>query len=168
MTTTSSQAVISSAAAQLAPIIDLIWADVQAANGRRRQRTLSRYNVERALIEALTTGSAYRNGGTVANKYGYPAVQTVLLVGVSPNGKISWQTHAANATKGCTGVGRRDQACRSIIERAAAEGQTLALSDYDFAVAADALEEAGDADQSATYRAIAEAVAKWVVEPTAE
>ncbi len=48
-------------------------------NGRRRERTLTESDILRVIGECLADGRATTGGGTVANKYGYPAVQTVAV-----------------------------------------------------------------------------------------
>lgn len=58
---------------------------LSAANGRRRERTLTMADVAQALRESLIDdpsagyGFGYVNGGTVANAYGYPAFQTKIV-----------------------------------------------------------------------------------------
>lgn len=80
-----------------------IQAQVDAANGRRSARTVNFSEAIQAIREALRDGYGYVNGGTVANSYGYAAVQTqVTAIAVEQTVIVNVLT--ANAKKG-TGTG---------------------------------------------------------------
>ena len=49
------------------------------ANGRRRTRLCSEYDVRQVIKEAIREEYGYTTGGHVANAYKYPSVTTVLL-----------------------------------------------------------------------------------------
>lgn len=68
-------------------------------NGKRRQRTISYTEAVQAIREALRDGYGYVNGGTVANCYGYAAVQTQVTA-IAGNGVVVVRAIEASASKG--------------------------------------------------------------------
>lgn len=77
-----------------------ILVQLQAANGRRRERTLSYENVLYCVNMARKHGWYAVGGGTVANAYKYAAYQTACLVIVRSDKKIVVQIGVVSARKG--------------------------------------------------------------------
>jgi hypothetical protein len=98
-------------------IREAIFGAVARANNNRRTRLLDGRRVlqDIALVieHGAKTGQQARlhlHGGHVANSYGYPAVATASRVVYDPEHEVVLiEVKVANATKGCTGFGRRDE-----------------------------------------------------------
>lgn len=76
-------------------------AELARANGRRRTRTLNANDLTYCTVRALNSGDWYaRGGGTVANRYGYPAWQTVCVAAVRSDGRVRVGVGVNRAAKG--------------------------------------------------------------------
>lgn len=80
--------------------LERLQAALRAANGKRRVRTLHMDDVLQAIHEAVRDAYGYRNGGTVANAYKYPAIQTCVLAATRTNGDVMVCVGIAYANKG--------------------------------------------------------------------
>jgi hypothetical protein len=82
-------------------VVNDIVEALHAANGRRRVRTLSTVDVLHTVCMAAIRKS-YRvdGGGTVANAYRYPAVQTVCTAICRRGGDVVLLVGTNNATRG--------------------------------------------------------------------
>lgn len=81
--------------------LDAIRTSLDAANGRRRTRTVSLSQALHACRRArINKGAAWVGGGTVANKYGYPSQQTGFLAALAGNGKLRIVAGVCSANKG--------------------------------------------------------------------
>ncbi len=82
--------------------IKQLAADLNLANGKRRERTLSLENCIQCARRALLDKNrwSYASGGTVANAYGYRSYQTVCVAAVRSNGKIRIGVAVTSGTKG--------------------------------------------------------------------
>jgi hypothetical protein len=83
-----------------------IEAALNAANGRRRERTVTLSEALWACKEARAKGYAVVGGGSVANSYKYPATQTGFVVAVGSKGQLRWRAGVVSASKG-TSVGNQ-------------------------------------------------------------
>lgn len=86
MATTTATTTSSNLPPDLDAAIDRLLAE---ANGRRRTRTLARYEIDRLIARGLDLDLGdyvADNGGSVVNSYGYPAVSTVALIAVTSTG----------------------------------------------------------------------------------
>jgi hypothetical protein len=70
------------------------------ANGNRRQRVLSLREIESVIRKSALDGWSTDNGGFVANRYGYPAVQTTALAVRRTDGAIALCVDVNSASKG--------------------------------------------------------------------
>jgi hypothetical protein len=78
-----------------------ITAALDAANGKRRMRTLDWGEVSEAIREALAEKTyAFRAAETVANVYGYPAVRTACYAARRSDGAVALALGITSATKG--------------------------------------------------------------------
>ena len=75
---------------------------LNAANGRRRERTIS--DEEAAEMLSEVSGCCSWDGGRVANSYRYPASTTVVVARVH-RGRVYARADCCGATKGGTGCG---------------------------------------------------------------
>lgn len=76
-----------------------IQSKLDAANGRRRERTIAFREAVQSIREALRDGYGYVNGGTVANSYGYCAYQTQVGA-FAANDAVILTIHQSSAGKG--------------------------------------------------------------------
>jgi uncharacterized protein (TIGR02996 family) len=76
--------------------------DLDRANGKRRERTLSLENCIHCARSALLDDDrwSYVAGGTVANAYKYRSYQTVCVAAVRSNGTIRIGVAVTSGTKG--------------------------------------------------------------------
>lgn len=58
--------------------MEIAKAKIREIRGKARERIVNGSDLEQVLIEAHDDGWGYTSGGTVANKYGYPAHQFQL------------------------------------------------------------------------------------------
>jgi hypothetical protein len=77
-----------------------IFEALDAANGKRRARTLVWWEVCGVIREALTDAYAFRAAETVANAYGYPAVRTACYAARRSDGAVALALGTTSATKG--------------------------------------------------------------------
>lgn len=79
-----------------------IEAMLSAANGRRRERTLTLGDVEDAIRRVLVNNLSWKaiGGGTVANAYKYPSQQTSCVIAVRSNGTIRIAIGIVSGNKG--------------------------------------------------------------------
>jgi hypothetical protein len=77
-----------------------ITTTLDAANGKRRVRTLVWEEVCGAIAEALTDSYAFRAAATVANAYQYPAVRTACYAALRSDGGVALAIGTTYATKG--------------------------------------------------------------------
>jgi hypothetical protein len=77
-----------------------ITAALDAANGKRRVRTLAWGDVCEAIREALTETYAFRAAETVANAYPYPAIRTACYAALRSDGRVALAIGTTYATKG--------------------------------------------------------------------
>lgn len=76
-------------------------AELDKANGKRRQRLVSREELIGCILDSLD-GVCYVSGGTVTNAYGYPSRQTVCVAVVRSDGKVRCGCAETNANKGAS------------------------------------------------------------------
>jgi hypothetical protein len=76
-----------------------IQSKLAAANGKRKVRTVNYSEAVQAIREALRDGYGYVNGGTVANNYGYPAIQTIVTA-IAGERVVIFDAFVAKANKG--------------------------------------------------------------------
>jgi hypothetical protein len=80
-----------------------IAANLGKANGSRRMRTLGESDVRRVIERAIEIGKwAAVGGGTVANSYAYPALQTVVFAAVRTDGTVRLAIGTVSAKKGAS------------------------------------------------------------------
>jgi hypothetical protein len=77
-----------------------IFEALDAANGKRRMRTLAWGDVCEAIREALDDAYAFRAAETVANVYGYPAVRTACYAARRSDFAVALAIGTTSATKG--------------------------------------------------------------------
>jgi hypothetical protein len=77
-----------------------IMTALDAANGKRRVRTLGWGDVSEAIREAFAGTYAFRAAETVANVYGYPAVRTACYAARRSDGAVALALGITSATKG--------------------------------------------------------------------
>lgn len=82
--------------------IEELKADLNRANGKRRERTLSLENCIHCAKQALLDEDrwSYVAGGTVANAYKYRSYQTVCVAAVRSNGTVRIGVAVTSGTKG--------------------------------------------------------------------
>lgn len=85
---------------------DAIQTALDAANGRRKVRTLTLSECLETCREARMTGWGAAAGGTVANSYGYPATQTGFVAAVGKSGRLRWAVGEVPASKGTSVTNR--------------------------------------------------------------
>lgn len=83
---------------------EALVASVTAANGRRRERTLTASECFWCVLKARNDSEGFHwiSGGTVANAYKYPATQTAFVAAVGSNGRVRTACGEASASKGTT------------------------------------------------------------------
>lgn len=79
-----------------------VRSQLDAANGRRRERTLTLQEIVGAVRRARTVGFCVVGGGTVANSYKYPAFQTGCVVAVGSDGRVRVTIGEVSASKGAS------------------------------------------------------------------
>jgi hypothetical protein len=77
-----------------------IMQTLDAANGKRRMRTLGWGDICEAIREALDDAYAFRAAETVANAYSYPAVRTACYAARRSDYGVALAIGITSATKG--------------------------------------------------------------------
>jgi hypothetical protein len=157
--------------------LEAIWTSVQANNGRRRARLISREETMDVIRVAMRDGTAYLHGGHVANcwaksAYGSHPTATVLAVAVDRlTGMFAWWSGEASAKRGSTGVGRIEEFLANLKMRAQGESRPsphrlascpcpdfFNLDADEVLIAGDAAEECGMCELAAKFRDFAKMV----------
>jgi len=81
-----------------------VFAELEKANGKRRVRTLETRHVIDAVLHAAEDGWTYYSGGTVANKYGYPATSTWVLAIRKQDGTVAVSVREGSAARNASPV----------------------------------------------------------------
>jgi hypothetical protein len=126
---------------------------LDAANGRRRTRTLSRCAIPQVLQEAIRNGIGGTTGGGVPNSYGYPASTTRLWAITIDSGiAVCAETVQANKVSPVPGGYRGERTLRARVE-----GN---LGDYIILTTAEARRIVRDASDEERLRALGHRVSR--------